>query len=127
MRLKLRPSGLGSGLPTRKTCPASNALEARARLREPSQGWDRYPSLRKGPAASSREGRVRPSCVRRGRHEHVTTSVAYDYALAGRRHDGGRMMERCTVLRALEQVADSIGKDRRHGAIIWRLKTPAAE
>jgi hypothetical protein len=53
--------------------------------------------------------------------------VAYDYALAGRRHYEWWMMERCSVLRALDQVADRVGKDRRHGAIIWRLKTPAAD
>jgi hypothetical protein len=36
-------------------------------------------------------------------------------------------MERCSVLRALDQIADRVGKDPRHGAIIWRLKSRAAE
>ena len=37
------------------------------------------------------------------------------------------MMERCSVLRALDQVADRVGKDPRYGAIMWRLKTSAAD
>jgi hypothetical protein len=93
-------------------------------------GWDRYPSLRKGPAASSREGRIQRQ-VRRAfaaaGTNTITTSVAYDYALAERRHDEWRMMERCSVLRALDQVADRVGKDPRYGAIIWRLRSPVAD
>ena len=30
------------------------------------------------------------------------------------------------MVRVFDQVADRVGRDRRHGAIIWRLKTPAA-
>jgi hypothetical protein len=57
----------------------------------------------------------------------LTTSDVFDYALARHRNDGWRRRHRWSVVRVLRQMCDPIGRDRRHGAIIWRLKTPAAD
>jgi hypothetical protein len=34
---------------------------------------------------------------------------------------------RWSVRRILDAMCDPVGRDRRHGAIIWRLKKPAAD
>ena len=57
----------------------------------------------------------------------LTTSDVFDYALARHRQDQWRRRHRWSVVRVFDQVADRVGRDRRHGAIIWRLKTPAAD
>jgi hypothetical protein len=33
-------------------------------------------------------------------------------------------MHRCSVLRVLDQLCHRVGRDRAHGAIIWKLKEP---
>jgi len=57
----------------------------------------------------------------------LTTSDVFDYALARHRNDGWRRRHRWSVVRVPRQMCDPIGRDRCHGAIIWRLKTPAAD
>ena len=93
--------------------------------REPPPGWDRFPSLRMGLGASRGKGRIQKAVARAfaaAEGGTITTSQAYDFALARVRGDMWRRMHRCSVLRVLDQVADRVGRDRRHGAIIWRLK-----
>ena len=57
----------------------------------------------------------------------LTTSDVFDYALARHRSDGWRQRQRWSVVRVLRAMCDPVGRDRRHGAIIWRLKAPVAE
>jgi hypothetical protein len=80
-----------------------------------------------GLGASRGKGRIQKAVARAfaaSRGDTITTSQAYDFALARVWGDLWRQMHRCSVLRALDQVADRIGRDRRHGAIVWRLRTP---
>jgi hypothetical protein len=59
----------------------------------------------------------------------LTSSQVYDWTFAGHRARGERISQRHrhSVYRLLVAMCDPIGRDRRHGAIIWRLKAPAAE
>jgi hypothetical protein len=78
-----------------------------------------------GLGASRGKGRIQKAVARAfaaAEGGTITTSQAYDFALARVRGDMWRRMHRCSVLRVLDQVADRVGRDRRHGAIIWRLK-----
>ena len=55
-------------------------------------------------------------------HNVRTTSQVYDYALPRVRADLWRQMQRCSVLRVLDQLCHRVGRDL--GAIIWKLKEP---
>jgi hypothetical protein len=57
-------------------------------------------------------------------HDVRTSSQVYDYALARVRADMWRRMHRCSVLRVLDQLCHRVGRDRAHGAIIWKLREP---
>jgi hypothetical protein len=57
-------------------------------------------------------------------HNVRTTSQVYDYALPRVRADLWRQMQRCSVLRVLDQLCHGVGRDRAYGAIIWKLKKP---
>lgn len=95
-------------------------------------GWASYPGLRfPGHTAGSRgRGRIQLAVKRAfvaAGTSTLTTSDVFDYALARHRKDGWRQQQRWSVVRVLRQMCDPIGRDRRYGAIIWRLKTPAAD
>ena len=95
-------------------------------------GWSAYPGLRfPGHTACSRgRGRIQLAVKRAftaAGTSTLTTSDVFDYALARHRNDGWRRRHRWSVVRVPRQMCDPIGRDRCHGAIIWRLKTPAAD
>ena len=54
----------------------------------------------------------------------LTSSQVYDYALARVRGDAWRQRHRWSVIRVLDQLCHRVGRDRAHGAIIWKLKEP---
>jgi hypothetical protein len=56
----------------------------------------------------------------------LTSSDIYRWCERWQAREFGQW-ERWSIVRILDVVADRVGKDRRHGAIIWRLKTPAAD
>ena len=100
------------------------------------RGWDsrphlldpRHPGLRMRPQAPNKgRGRIQVA-VRRAflaaGSDELTTSQVYDYALPRVRADLWRQMQRCSVLRVLDQLCHRVGRDRAHGAIIWKLKEP---
>ena len=98
-------------------------------VRVMSEGWSTYPNLRMGANSSRNRGRgrlqvqVRRAFLVAGSNE-LTTSQVYDYALPRVRADMWRQMHRCSVLRVLDQLCHRVGRDRAHGAIIWKLKEP---
>jgi hypothetical protein len=97
-------------------------------MREASPWWSRYPGLRMRPQAPNKgRGRIQVA-VRRAflaaGSDELTTSQVYDYALPRVRADLWRQMQRCSVLRVLDQLCHRVGRDRAHGAIIWKLKEP---
>ena len=59
----------------------------------------------------------------------LSSSEVYDWCYARRRALGQRIPQRHrhSVYRLLVVMCDPIDRDPRHCAIIWRLKTPAAE
>ena len=95
-------------------------------VRPPSEGWSRHPNLRFRPHAPNKgRGRLQIQ-VRRcflGYRFRITSQV-FDYALARVRGDVWRRRHRWSVIRVLDQVAERVGRDRAHGAIIWKLKEP---
>jgi hypothetical protein len=99
-------------------------------LPDPPHGWDRYPSLRLGPAASSRRGRIQRGIQRAFMVSGTTTlssSAIYDWTMRDR-NTGWQRLQRRSVHRALRQVAEPIGRADTPGQpILWRLKTPGAE
>jgi hypothetical protein len=95
-------------------------------MREASPRWARYPGLRMRPQTPNKgRGRIQVA-VRRAfiGHDVRTSSQVYDYALPRVRADLWRQMQRCSVLRVLDQLCHRVGRDRAHGAIIWKLKEP---
>ena len=93
-------------------------------MREVSNGWTRHPNLRLRPHAPNKgRGRLQIQ-VRRCflGYRFRTTSQVFDYALARVRGDAWRQRQRWSVIRVLDQVAERVGRDRAHGAIIWKLK-----
>jgi hypothetical protein len=91
----------------------------------PRSGWDRWPSLRLGPAASSRRGRIQRGIQRAFMVSGTTTlstSAIYDWTMRDR-NTGWQRMQRRSVWRALHQVADRVGRADTPGKPwIWRLR-----
>jgi hypothetical protein len=91
-----------------------------------SHGWARYPNLQLRPhAPNAGRGRLQRQIARAFiNHPFRSTSEIYDWCYA---RDRGRTRSeamRWSVHRILREIAEPIGKDRRHGAIIWRLRRP---
>jgi hypothetical protein len=87
-------------------------------------GWRSHPNLRLRPhAPNAGRGRIQ-TAVRRAflGHTFRTTSEVFDFALVRVRHDEWRQRNRWSIIRVLRELADPVGRDRAHGAIIWRLK-----
>jgi hypothetical protein len=94
-------------------------------LREVSPGWSAYPNLQKRPHAPNKgRGRLQVQ-IRRAfvGHRLRTSSQIYDWCYARNRKRVVGCWEH-SVWRILRQIADPIGRDRAHGAIIWKLKEP---
>jgi hypothetical protein len=94
----------------------------------PPSGWDKYPNLRRRPHAPSKgRGRLQRQIARAFlTHGAVlTSSDIYRWCERWQSREFGQW-ERWSIVRILDVVADRCGRDRRHGAIIWRLKQPAA-
>jgi hypothetical protein len=99
---------------------------------DPPHGWATYPGLRfPGHTAGSRgRGRIQLAVKRAfaaAGTSTLTTSDVFDYALVRVRGEGWRRRHRWSVVRVLRAMCDPIGRDPRHGAIIWRLKASVAE
>jgi hypothetical protein len=95
--------------------------------RDAPHGWDRYPGLRfPGHTSGNRgKGRIQIAVKRAfaaASTTTLTTSDVFDYALARHRDDGWRRQQRWSVVRVLRAMCDPIGRDPRHGAIIWRSR-----
>jgi hypothetical protein len=56
----------------------------------------------------------------------LTSSQIYDWCALWPVDKRASQLQRWSVRRILDVVAERVGKDRCHGAIIWRLKAPAA-
>jgi hypothetical protein len=87
--------------------------------------WPHHPNLRFRPHSPNKgNGRIQRA-IRRAFTVHgreITTSQAFDFALAKMRHDGWRRRERWSVIYALRQVADPICRVPPYGAWLWRLR-----
>lgn len=87
-------------------------------------GWSKYPNLRLRPHAPAKgRGRLQTQ-VRRAFtaaiRNTLSSSEVYDFAYAAARRIHQR--QRHSVYRVLMLLCDRVGRDRAHGAIIWRLK-----
>jgi hypothetical protein len=97
--------------------------------RVPSSGWDRYPNLQLRPhAPNAGRGRLQRQIARAFiGHPLRSTGEIYDWCYARDRSRTRSEAMRWSVHRILREIADPICRVPPHGAIIWRIKTPAAE
>jgi hypothetical protein len=87
-----------------------------------------YPNLRLRPfAPNTCRGRIQVQ-VRRAflaaGDAVLSTSEVFDFTFARTRRVHRHRRHRWSVIRVLDQVAERVGRDRAHGAIIWKLKEP---
>jgi len=101
-------------------------------LPDPPHGWATYPGLRfPGHTAGSRgRGRIQLAVKRAFAAAGTSTLTTSDSSTTRWSEyvvKAGRRRHRWSVVRVLRAMCDPIGRDPRHGAIIWRLKASVAE
>ena len=94
--------------------------------------WARFPGLRFGHMVGNRgRGRIQLAVQRAfiaSPTDVLSTTQVFEFALVRVRRDRWRQRNRWSVVRALDQVADRVGRSRGPGRPwLWRVKATAAD